>query len=140
MSNDPLDLLGPLMSEIGQVLAEIAGGNPEGVFLYAEVGKGWVGPSIFKDEGDVVRYLNSDSDLTDLLFDAWYTAPEDKRWSVMEYDIKDGKFSVAFKYPEEVDVEKSFDGARRDAVLHARYGDKPVVYPPPPEGMYELKP
>lgn len=61
------------------------------------------------------------------------------RWSVMEYDVKDGKFSVSFKYPEEVNVE-IVDGERREAALRARYSDKPVVYPPPPKGAFELKP
>src|SRR3546814_9906034 len=89
--------LGPLMNEIGQELAEIVGGDPNGVFLYAEIGEGWNGPSVFKDEGDVVRYYNSASEiLSDLLFESWYAASEDpiKRWSVMEYDVKDGEFSV----------------------------------------------
>src|SRR3546814_11314137 len=74
------------------------------VFLYAEIGEGWNGPSVFKDEGDVVRYYNSASEiLSDLLFESWYAASEDpiKRWSVMEYDVKDGEFSVSFKYPDE---------------------------------------
>ncbi len=29
---------------------------------------------------------------------------------------------------------------RRQAALRARFGDKPVVYPPPPRGAFELKP
>src|SRR3546814_17945848 len=58
MADDKLDNLGPLMNEIGQELAEIVGGDPNGVFLYAEIGEGWNGPSVCKDEGDVVRYYN----------------------------------------------------------------------------------
>src|SRR3546814_2141857 len=41
MADDKLDNLGPLMNEIGQELAEIVGGDPNGVFLYAEIGEGW---------------------------------------------------------------------------------------------------
>lgn len=142
MADDKLDNLGPLMNEIGQELAEIVGGDPNGVFLYAEIGEGWNGPSVFKDEGDVVRYCNSASEiLSDLLFESWYAASEDpiKRWSVMEYDVKDGEFSVSFKYPDEVNVE-IVDARRREAALRARYGDKPVIYPPPPQDAFELKP
>lgn len=140
MTSDSLDALGPLMSEIGKLLTEAADGDPEGVFLYVEIAEGWVSTSIFKDEGNAVRWLEGDvHELSDLLFEAWYMAPKDKRWSVLEYDIKDGKFEVAFKYPEEVNVE-SFEDERREAVLRARYGDKPVIYPPPPEGAIELKP
>jgi hypothetical protein len=139
MAEDKLDMLGPLLSDVGGVLATIADGDPEGVFLYVEVGDGWISPNIFKDEGELVRWLEpANRELIDLLYEAWHLEPKGKRWSVMEYDVKDGKFAVSFKYPEEVDVE-SMDHDRREDALVARYGDKPRVYPPP-EGMVELKP
>lgn len=140
MAKDKLDLLGPVLGEVGGVLARLADGDPEDVFLYVEIGEGWISPNVFKDEGKLVRWLDAnDEELMDLLFEAWYLEPEGKRWSVMEYDVKDGKFAVSFKYPEEVDVE-SMDHDRREDALIARYGDKPRVYPPPPEGAFELKP
>ncbi len=139
MANDSLDDLGPLMNRIGQVLTEIADGDPDGIFLYVEIATGWVSSNVFKEDGKAVRNLDSSSELDDLLFDVWYASPKDKRWSVMEYDIKGGKFEVSFRYPEEVDVEV-VDDARREAALRARYGDKPVIYPPPPTGAFELKP
>jgi hypothetical protein len=140
MAQDKLDTLGPLMNEIGQELANIADGDPEGVFLYVEAGEGWVAQSVFKDEGMLVRYLDSNqTDLVDLLFEAWRAQPEGKRWSVMEYAIEDGHYSVSFKYPEEIDVD-TMDPKHREDALRARYGDKPVVYPPMPEGAFELKP
>ena len=126
------------MNEIGQELADIAGGNPEGVYLYVEIGQGWVSPNVFKDDGKSVLWLDfDDAELDDLLFEAWRLEPEGKRWSVMEYEIRGGKFEVSFKYPEEVDVE-SMDPDNREKALHARYGDKPIVYPPPPAGAFEL--
>ncbi len=128
------------MNEIGQELTNIVDGRPEGVFLYVEIGQGWVSSSVFKDEGEAVHYLDvDDSDLSDLLFEAWHAEPEGKRWSVMEYAIKDGQFSVSLKYPEEIDVD-TMDPKHREDALRARYGDKPVVYPPMPEGGFELKP
>ena len=140
MTGIDLDELGPFMNKIGQALADITGGDPEGVFLYVEIAKGWVSSSVFKDEGNAVRYLDTDEpDFSNLLFDVWYSVPEDKRWSVMEYDIKGGKFEVSLQYPEEVDVEV-YDRDRREAVLRARYGDRPVIYPPPPVGAFEMKP
>lgn len=139
MAEDKFDLMGPILNNVGNVLAAIADGDPEGVFLYVEIGDGWISPNIFKDEGELVRWLDpSDDELTDLLYQAWRLQPEGKRWSVMEYDVRDGKFAVSFKYPEEVDVE-SMDHDRREDALVARYGDKPVIYPPL-EGMFELKP
>lgn len=143
MAKDKFDTLGPILSEIGQELSDIVGGESNGIFLYVEIGEGWVSSSIFKDEGDLIRYHDSDGEiLTDLLFEAWYAEPSEEkimRWSVMEYDVKDGKFDVIFKYPEEVNVEV-VDYERREAALRARYGDKPVIYPPPPKTAFELKP
>lgn len=139
MPKDKLDPLALLLDEVGSVLADITDGDPEGVFLYVEVGEGWISPNLFKDEGELVRWLDAnDDDLIGLLFEAWRLEPEDRRWSVMEYDIKGGKFAVTFKYPEEVDVE-SMDHDRREDALVARYGDKPVVYPPPPDSAFEFK-
>lgn len=117
MENDKLDRLGPVMNDIGQQLADIVGGDPEGVFLYVEIGPGRVEASVFKDEGASVRYFDwEETDLSDLLFDAWYLEPEGKRWSAMEYDIKGGTLETAFKYPEEMD--RAVDtGVRREALL-----------------------
>jgi len=140
VEKDEFDALGPLLSEIGQEISDTIGGDSDGVFFYVEVGEGWARPSIFKDEGDIVRfYYPLDPALSDIVFDIWYTeSDEAKRWSVMEYVITDGKFQVSFKYPEEVDVTEP-DTDRRDAALQARFGDKPVIYPPM-EGMFELNP
>lgn len=141
MAQDKFDILGLLMNEIGQRLSDIADGDPEGVFLYVEIAEGWVSPSVFKEDGKTVRYLDSEqTGLDGLLFEAWHAEPEGKRWSVMEYGIKDGRFSVEFKFPEEVDVETVQDDERRDEALRRRYGDKPIIYPPPPQGAFELKP
>lgn len=143
MAKDKFDILGPLMNEIGGELVHVVGGNPDDIFLYVEIGDRWISYSIFKDEGDLIRYYDAkDEILTELLWDAWYAESEEggiKRWSIMEYDIKDGKFDATFKYPDEVDVEV-IDDERRQAALRARFGDKPVVYPPMPKGAFELKP
>lgn len=139
MEKDRFDTFGPLLSQIGGALAEVAGGDPNGVFLYVEIGRGWIRPSAYKDEGEVVRSLDcSGAALLDLIEQGWLAEPEERRWSVMEYNVEGSEFAVAFKYPDEVDVE-SMDHDRREDALVARYGDKPVVYPPPPEGAFELK-
>ena len=142
MGSDKLEKLGPLMNEIEQELAETVGGDPNGVFLYVEIGEGWVDISIFKDEGQIVRWYDSQrTNLADLLWEAWYLEPDDPnmRWSVLEYEVRDRKFHVSLKYPEEVNVE-IVDDERRETVLRARFGDKPVVYPPPPKSAFELQP
>jgi hypothetical protein len=142
MAKDKFDVLGALFNEIGVELVNIVDGDPDGIFLYVEIGDRWISPNVFKDDGHHVRNLDDSEKLTDLLWEAWYAESEEggiKRWSVMEYDIKDGKFDVRFKYPEEVDVE-DFGVDRREAALRARFGDKPVIYPPMPSTAFELKP
>ncbi|MDV3459168.1 hypothetical protein RZN05_19380 [Sphingomonas sp. HF-S4] len=138
MKKDRFDTFGPILSEIGGALANVAGGDPDGVFLYVEIGQGWSRPSAYRDEGEAVRYFDcGDRILIDLLWKACRAEPEERRWSVMEYDVKGNAFAVAFKYRDEVDVEVMDDG-RVDAALRARYGDKPVVYPPLREGAFQL--
>jgi len=131
MSDDKYDALGPAYAEIGAELAEIVGGDPDGVYLYAEAGEGWYGYSVYKDEGSVIRYYSPSSELGDLIYEAWQVEVPGKRWAVMEYEVTGTKFDAQFKYPEEVDVE-SFDEDRREIALQKRYGDKPVIYPPLP--------
>ena len=142
MAKDKLDILGPLFNEIGVELVDIVGGDPNGIFLYVEIGDRWISPNVFKEEGHQVRNLDGSRLLSDLLWEAWYAESEEggiKRWSIMEYEIKDGKFDVSFRYPDEVDVEV-IDDERRQTALRARFGGKPVVYPPPPKTTFELKP
>ena len=139
MSNDMYDELGPLYADIGGEVAQIVGGDPDGAFLYAEAGEGWYGASVFKDEGEVVRYYDPSAELSELIYDAWLTADPDKRWSVMEYEINGSRFDFRFKYPDEVHVETFADDDRREIALKARYGDKPVIYPPPPWAEVDAK-
>lgn len=142
MPVDNLDALGPALSEVGLETVAVAGGQTTALYLYVEAGEGWVGPSLFKDEGDQVRYIRlGRSKLGDLIIVARETEPDlSKRWSVMEYVIEDGKFEAKFKFPDEVDVEGEGDSIeRRDVFLKARYGDKPVVYPELEGDFFELR-
>lgn len=134
MTIDKYDILGPLYSDIGGELAEIVGGDSDGVYLYVEAGDGWIDPSIFKDEGAVVRYFDASSHLCDLIAKAWKTEEPDKRWAVMEYEITGQKFDVRFKFPEGIDPAES-EVERRPVALKARYGNKPIIYPPIPDNF-----
>lgn len=131
MPSDKYDTFGPMIAEIGGELAAIVGGDPDGVYLYAEAGEGWFGYGVFRDEGDKVRYYEPSPELGDLIREAWLAEPSDKRWAVMEYEINGRKFDASFKFPDEVDVE-SFEVDRQGEALKKRYGDKPVIYPPMP--------
>jgi hypothetical protein len=138
MKHDKFESLGPLFADVGGELADIVGGDVDGTFLYAEAGEGWLGASVFREDGDVVRYFDPSPALTDLLLQAWETeSPESiLRWSVMEYEVTGTKFDVQFRYVDEIQVKSFADNGRREAALKRRYGDKPVIYPPIPEHFF----
>ncbi|MCP6177753.1 hypothetical protein NL439_26160, partial [Klebsiella pneumoniae] len=82
-------ILGPLYNEIGVELVDIVGGNPDGIFLYVEIGDRWISPNVFKDEGHQIRNFDDTEVLSDLLWEAWYAESDEggiKRWSILEYE------------------------------------------------------
>ena len=133
MIEEKYDQLGPLLGAVGELAADEIGGDPNGIYLYVEVGDRWMSVNVFRDEGDVVRNYPSEPELTDLLWKLWKLENRDRkmRWAVMEYEIRDGKFDAEFAYPDQVDVE-SYDVDRREIALRKRFGDKPNIYPPMP--------
>lgn len=134
MSKDKFDRIGPLLSAIGEEAAAIVGGDPNGLYLYVEIGDRWIGPSLFMDEGAEIQYFDPSRELIDAIWAAWRAEDPDKRWAVMEYEITGTQFDARFRFPDEVDVE-SHDVDRREIALRHRYGDKPIVYPPIPERL-----
>jgi hypothetical protein len=132
VTNDKYYVLGPILADVGGELAEIVGGGPDGIYLYVEAGEGWIGPSVFKDEGSVVRYYDGTPELSELLLKAWNAEEPDKRWAVMEYAISGTKFDVQFQFPDEIDPNES-EVERRPRALERRFGDKPVIYPAWPD-------
>lgn len=136
MEDDKLDKLGPILSDIGREGAGIVGGDPHGLYIYAEPNGGAVFAAVFKDEGHAVRYYSPTHELFELVRDAWEAenADESMRWAVMEYEASGTKFDVQFTYAEELDPD-DYSTDRRRAALKKRYGDKPVIYPPMPEDM-----
>lgn len=62
------------------------------------------------------------------MWEQWKAEDPDKRWCVMEYEIRGDQFDAHFKFPHEVDVE-DVEEDRREAALKRRYGDKSIVYP-----------
>ncbi len=131
MAVDKLDTMGPLFNDIGGEIAEIVGGNPDGAYLYAELGDGSVAAGVFLDDGTAIRYFDPTDDLQDLLQDAWdmENADKSKRFSVIEYAIADGRFKAEFQYPEEMNPGEFIED-RRERALVKRYGEREVIYPP----------
>lgn len=146
MPDDKYDTLGPAFGRIGEEIARRYDGDPNGLFFYVEIVEGMIDLSLFKDERENLRWVDLEMhDVSEAVFDAWYAEDADKRWASMEYMIRDGRFTASFKFPDEVDPlhfdESRRDESRRDEVLRARFGNKPVVYPPWPDGEgWELTP
>ncbi len=120
--------MGPILSEVGNILAQDTAYPLDGTFLYVEAEWQMVGMSIFKDVGDRLIYRDPMDGLADILLEIWEAAPADKQWSSMQYWINDGKFDASFTY-EPLDHEVSAID-RREVILNRRYGNKQVVYPP----------
>ena len=125
----PNDKTEELLGLIGQLLAEDTEYPLDGTLLHAEVGRGYVGPSIFKDRGNYIQYRDPDLDrLGDALLDLWDVQPRGRRWAELEYLVRDGRFEVIFVYPEEIDKdERPLDRRRR--IVEKYFGRKPIAYP-----------
>ena len=134
----PTDESERLLNEIGQILTEDSEYPLDGTLLYAKVDRNVVGPSIFKDRGNHVLYRRPDLNrICDPIRRLCDQEAPDKRWAEIEYMIRDGKFDVGFTYPEEIDPnEEPMD--RRKRIVARHFGDKPIVYPPPPKDDDQL--
>lgn len=89
-----------------------------------------VGESIFKDLGYhfLFRWPLNER-LSYALLELWEAQEEHDRWSELEYVLCDGKFEVAYFYPDEIDPEEDVI-ERRERSLQRHFGDKPIAYPP----------
>ena len=134
----PSDETEHLLNKISELLAEDAEFPLNETLLYARLARNMVAPSIFNDRGNHVLYRDPDLDrLGDALLDLWEAETPDKRWAEIEYLIRDGRFDVASTYPEEIDPdEEPMD--RRKRIVTRHFGDKPIIYRPPPEDDDQL--
>ena len=119
-----------LLNAIGQRVSDIIGETPDDIYLYAEVTDGSADAGIFRNTMTEVVFVDPNMALFDDIFNLWYAAEPDKEWGALHYDIKDGRFDARFEYPDGWDPEEHTPDRRKRA-LEARFGDKPVIYPPP---------
>jgi hypothetical protein len=124
--------LAPIYAAIGQECAAIVGGNPDGLYLYAEAGQGWSGVAVFMNEGRAVRYFAPTRELCALIQEAWDKEETGQPWLVMEYEIHGGMFDANLIYPDEMGPGLTMAERQRDA-LRRRFGRKAVLYPPYPD-------
>ncbi|HEY1125329.1 MAG TPA: hypothetical protein VGE65_06825 [Sphingobium sp.] len=131
VSDDPemrakFDKLGPLLSEIGGEAALIAGGKPDGLFLYAEMKGRDAIVLLFRDRGKTVKMFAASDRLRDLVKQAWSSEPADKRWAAMAYTVQGKAFDTHFLYPKEIDFRKPLKD-RVVALMPTRFDGKKFV-------------
>lgn len=119
-----------LVNELGSLLAEDKSYPLDGTFLYAEVDDTHVRPSIYKALPTQALYRRPDLDrLGNCLLDLWYAFPEGRKFAAISYIVRGETFDLQFVYPDELDP-KEWPEDRRERILKAHFGDKPIVYPP----------
>jgi hypothetical protein len=126
-----------ILNTIGQHIADIVGAHPNDTFLYVEADSGSRDAGIFQDIGEKVIYHDPTEDLFDDIGRLWEMAESDKKWAVMQYDVKEGKFDAQFTFPEDISSDDSIHD-RREHALAMRYGEKPVIYPEPADWFHDL--
>jgi hypothetical protein len=135
--NMPNEKLADILNLIGQQVTDILDGEPDNSYLYAEATDGSVEGGIFQDKGREVIYHDPNHALADEILELWYAAEPGKKWGALHYDIKDGQFDARFEYPDAWDPEE-YTPDRRERALRERFGEKPVIYPPPDENFHDL--
>jgi len=125
------------LQAIGQAIVDQIDGDHDGAFLYAEVEPGMLYEALFVETADGVELVDASDVLCKALFDAWYASEPDKAWATLSFAIVGDSFDARFQYPDEISDEEGPEDRRR-RILKARYGDKPIKYPPPPSDAMEL--
>ncbi|MFT3968546.1 MAG: hypothetical protein QM690_21980 [Sphingobium sp.] len=128
------DKAGDLLNEIGRLLAEDDEYPFEPTLLYAQLDCNMVGEAIFKELGNQILYRRPFiKALPYVLIDLWEAQKGNGRWMEIEYLVRDGKFEVAYIYPDAIDPEEDVV-ERRARSVQRHFGEKPIVYPTwPPE-------
>ena len=129
--------MGKLLNQIGQLVAKTLGKVPDDVFVFIRAADQLSGGAIFENLPDKIVYHDFGHDVHDTILELWDAAPADKKWSMLLYDIKDGRFDAEFLYTDDLEDEWDSLDYRQDA-LRARYGDKPVIYPPMYDGDWHV--
>ena len=124
--------MGEILNGIGQEIAELLGHQPDDTFLYAEVDDEGYEISIFAEGDKAVLYHFPNRKMFELVQRLWEIADDDKKWSVLEYEIADGEFDASFTFYDQFDPNQNDDDDeedRCDQAIRKRFGDMPVIYP-----------
>lgn len=128
--------IGALLEEVGRHVAIQLGRTPNDVFVFLEAGDQWQGGAVFENLDDRVIYHDPSPELIELVERMWEAAEPGKKWSIILYDIKDGRFEAEFMYTSDLE-HHPFEHDYREDALVARYGSKTIVYPEPEGQLWQ---
>lgn len=119
-----------LVKELARCLTEISFAENAPVLLYAEAGQAWVGGSIFVSYPDRIAWLDvHEDDPLDIVLRLWEVMPSDKKWRGMTMFLDGDNFRTELDYGEGWSPDED-EGDRREPIVRAYFGDKPIYYPP----------
>ena len=119
-----------LIKEIATALADLGDRERSDVLLYAEGGRAWMGGSIFTTREDtIVWHSSGETDVSDLVMDLWAAAPPGNKWRGMTMFVSGDDFRTEFDDGESWKADEE-EGDRREPIVRAYFGDKPIYYPP----------
>jgi hypothetical protein len=118
----------PILEEIGQIALSAAEDESEKdrVLIIAEAERAYQHVGLFFDAGDAVINQDFPHELDKAVERLWEAAAPDKKWQMLIYEIIDGRFTVEFLYPNDIDPEEDEDD-RHDRIIDERFGNKKLV-------------
>lgn len=120
-----------LIRDLARSLSVIGEGENSPILFYAEAGPAWSGGSIFVSRPDQIVWISpsGEEDPLDIVMRLWDAAPTDKKWRGITVVIDGDSFRTEFDYGESW-LSDEDEGDRREPIVRAYFGDKPIYYPP----------
>lgn len=119
--------IGDLHAKIAKILRDELSEKERKLLYIAELRPGFLCSAALSDEGDHIENHCIQNELSTPTREAWKAEPPNKRWTVMEMVIQNGRFEVDFTFPGELPAEEdTYD--RQERIIKQHFGDKPVTY------------
>jgi hypothetical protein len=100
--------------------------------VYAEVEPGVISSDLFFQQGssNSVQFRFASKTIQDLIYSFWesgYATIAPRSWATMQLVVHDGRFTVDFLYPDQIDPDEDLSD-RRPRVLSVHFPGAPVDY------------
>jgi hypothetical protein len=122
-----------LIQSIGAECMALAEGDTGRILFHAEIDDGVTRPAVFYLVAPgKLRYVDATDELECDAYALWesWKGNGNAEWRVMNYLIVDGKLSIDYVYPEQIDESENLV-ARRKRTLMQYFGEVQVEYPKP---------